>query len=60
MLQIYVPGVDGWDEAKEEFVPVVPGTNIVLEHSLISILHTRTSPQSSCTCRYQSMQEGSA
>lgn len=37
MLQIYVPGVDGWDEAKEEFVPVVPGTNIVLEHSLISI-----------------------
>ena len=37
MLQIYVPGVDGWDEAKEEFVPVVLGTNIVLEHSLISI-----------------------
>lgn len=36
MLQIYVPGVDGWDEVKEEFVSL-PGTNLVLEHSLISI-----------------------
>lgn len=36
MLQIYVPGADGWDEQKEEFVST-PGTTLTLEHSLISI-----------------------
>ena len=36
MLQIYVPGADGWDEKKEEFVST-PGTTLTLEHSLISI-----------------------
>ena len=36
MLQIKVPGVDGWDERTEQFV-TLPDTTIVLEHSLISI-----------------------
>ena len=36
MLQIYVPGADGWDEQKEEFVST-SGTTLTLEHSLISI-----------------------
>lgn len=36
MLQITVPGIDGWDEIKEEFV-TLKDTTLVLEHSLISI-----------------------
>ena len=36
MLQITVPGIDGWDERLNEFV-TLPETTIVLEHSLISI-----------------------
>ena len=36
MLQIKIPGVDGWDERTEQFV-TLPDTTIVLEHSLISI-----------------------
>ena len=36
MLQIKIPGIDGWDERTEQFV-TLPDTTIVLEHSLISI-----------------------
>ena len=36
MLQIKIPGVDGWDERTDQFV-TLPDTTIVLEHSLISI-----------------------
>lgn len=36
MLQIKVPGSDGWDERTEQFV-TIPDTIIALEHSLISI-----------------------
>lgn len=36
MLQITVPGVEGWDERINEFVST-KDTTIVLEHSLISI-----------------------
>lgn len=36
MLQITIPGVDGWDERSEEFVHV-PDTTLTLEHSLISM-----------------------
>lgn len=36
MLRIVIPGVDAWDEAKEEFV-TTQDTVLVLEHSLISI-----------------------
>ena len=36
MLQITVPGIDGWDETKDEFVTLKDAT-LVLEHSLISI-----------------------
>lgn len=36
MLQIKVPGIDGWDEINEQFT-TLPDTTITLEHSLISI-----------------------
>ena len=36
MLQIKIPGADGWDERTEQFI-TLPDTTIVLEHSLISI-----------------------
>lgn len=36
MLQIKIPGIDGWDERTDQFV-TLPDTTIVLEHSLISI-----------------------
>lgn len=36
MLQITIPGIDGWDERSEQFVSI-PTTTIMLEHSLISI-----------------------
>lgn len=37
MLMIVVPGVEGWDEAKEEFVTAKPPVTLQLEHSLISL-----------------------
>ena len=36
MLQVKVPGIDGWDERTEQFI-TLPDTTITLEHSLISI-----------------------
>lgn len=37
MLQITIPATEGWDEAKEEFVPILKEQTLVLEHSLVSI-----------------------
>lgn len=37
MLEIIIPGDEGWDPVKEEFVPTVPPTKIKLEHSLLSL-----------------------
>lgn len=37
MLEIIVPGDEGWDPVKEEFVPTVPPAKIKLEHSLLSL-----------------------
>lgn len=37
MLVIVVPGVEDWDEQKEEFVPAKPPVTLQLEHSLISL-----------------------
>lgn len=37
MLAIVVPGVEGWDEQKEEFVPAKPPVTLQLEHSLLSL-----------------------
>ena len=37
MLVITVPGVEGWDEQKEEFVSAKPPACLQLEHSLISL-----------------------
>ena len=37
MLTIVVPGVEGWDEQKEEFVPAKPPVTLKLEHSLVSL-----------------------
>ena len=37
MLTIIVPGVEGWDEVKEEFVTAKPPVVLQLEHSLISL-----------------------
>lgn len=36
MLQIVIPSLDLWDEAKEEFI-VLPPVQLQLEHSLVSI-----------------------
>lgn len=37
MLEIIVPGVEGWDESKQEFVDTTPPTKLELEHSLVSL-----------------------
>lgn len=37
MLQIIVPGEEGWDEVKEEFIITSKETELCLEHSLISL-----------------------
>jgi hypothetical protein len=37
MLIIVVPGAEGWDEQKEEFVPATPPVTLHLEHSLLSL-----------------------
>jgi len=37
MLEIVVPASEGWDEQKEQFVPIQKEQTIVLEHSLVSI-----------------------
>lgn len=37
MLTIEVPGVEGWDEQKEEFVSAAPPVTLHLEHSLLSL-----------------------
>jgi hypothetical protein len=37
MLQIIVPGEEGWDESKEEFIATSKETKLCLEHSLISL-----------------------
>lgn len=37
MLTIVVPGVESWDEQKEEFVPAQPPVVLQLEHSLLSL-----------------------
>lgn len=37
MLTIVVPGVEGWDEQKEEFVPPSSPISLQLEHSLLSL-----------------------
>lgn len=37
MLTIVVPGVEGWDERKEEFVQAQPPVILQLEHSLLSL-----------------------
>lgn len=37
MLNIVVPPASGWDEDKEEFVPIGKSFNLQLEHSLVSI-----------------------
>ena len=36
MLTIFIPPVDNWDEAREEFVSF-PGKKLQLEHSLVSL-----------------------
>lgn len=37
MLEITVPGDEGWDSEKEEFVTITPAVNLRLEHSLLSL-----------------------
>lgn len=37
MLTITIPASEGWDESKQEFVPIEPAQNLQLEHSLISL-----------------------
>lgn len=37
MLEIIVPGVEEWDESKEEFVTSEPPVTLKLEHSLLSL-----------------------
>lgn len=37
MLRIIVPAVEGWDEAKQEFVDLKPAQTLALEHSLVSL-----------------------
>lgn len=37
MLRITVPAVEGWDEAKQEFVDLKPAQTLSLEHSLVSL-----------------------
>ena len=37
MLQITIPATEGWDDNKEEFVPVDKEVTLQLEHSLISL-----------------------
>jgi hypothetical protein len=37
MLRIIVPAVEGWDEAKQEFVDLKPAQTLSLEHSLVSL-----------------------
>lgn len=37
MLQITIPATEGWDDKKEEFVPVDKEVTLQLEHSLISL-----------------------
>lgn len=37
MLQITIPAVEGWDEAKQEFVPAKKEQTLQLEHSLVSL-----------------------
>lgn len=37
MLTITIPASEGWDESKQEFVPIEPEKTLQLEHSLISL-----------------------
>ena len=37
MLEIVIPGTDGWDDEKEMFVELEPPIKIKLEHSLLSL-----------------------
>ena len=37
MLEIVVPASEGWDEQKEQFVPIQKEQTLVLEHSLVSL-----------------------
>lgn len=37
MLQIILPEIEGWDEAKEEFVILAKEQKLALEHSLVSL-----------------------
>lgn len=37
MLTITIPASEGWDETKQEFVPIEPAKTLQLEHSLISL-----------------------
>lgn len=37
MLEVSIPDIEAWDDSKEEFVTLVKGRMLTLEHSLISI-----------------------
>lgn len=37
MLEITIPGIEGWDEKEQIFVDAVPAQTIELEHSLVSL-----------------------
>ena len=42
MLEIIVPGDEGWDSEKEEFVYIKPPVTLKLEHSLLSLAKWET------------------
>lgn len=37
MLQIVIPGIEGWDEEKQEFVQLTKPRTLQMEHSLVSL-----------------------